>query len=243
MRYADRARKIKNKPIVNQDGKDAEIAKLKREVADMKLQLLNSGKLTSVISAFFEIKYEFFNRILQKVMTNKFPQFVTKIGTFPAPLLIFCLIFSGSSDHSSINKELEYVKSKNSQLTSENRELTAGLMNCQDELSHMNEKLLLTDDFATKLKTKLEELGAFVESLINKTPMKMDIENIFKKINNLMSMQKDAEKSMIEHDRSRFNVSNKIKTRNTTFKSPISSVKWIFLHEFGKSRLFLPTSK
>ena len=117
------------------------------------------------------------------------------------------LIFTGSSDHSSISKELEHIRSKNSQLTSENRELTTGLMNCQDELSHMNEKLLLTDDSAIKLKTKLAELAAFVESLINKTPMKMDIENIFKKINNLMSMQKDAEKSLIEHDRSRFNVS------------------------------------
>merc|ERR1712242_342902 len=33
LRYADRARKIKNKPIVNQDGKDAENAKLRREIA------------------------------------------------------------------------------------------------------------------------------------------------------------------------------------------------------------------
>ena len=38
LRYADRARKIKNKPIVNQDGKDAEIAKLKREVAELRLR-------------------------------------------------------------------------------------------------------------------------------------------------------------------------------------------------------------
>ena len=39
LRYADRARKIKNKPIVNQDGKDAEIAKLKRELAEMRLRV------------------------------------------------------------------------------------------------------------------------------------------------------------------------------------------------------------
>ena len=44
LRYADRARKIKNKPIVNQDGKDAEIAKLKRENADLRLRLLGTGK-------------------------------------------------------------------------------------------------------------------------------------------------------------------------------------------------------
>ena len=36
LRYADRARKIKNKPIVNQDGKDAEIDKLEREVISVR---------------------------------------------------------------------------------------------------------------------------------------------------------------------------------------------------------------
>ena len=43
LRYADRARKIKNKPIVNQDGKDAENSKLRREIAELKIQLLNNG--------------------------------------------------------------------------------------------------------------------------------------------------------------------------------------------------------
>ena len=41
LRYADRARKIKNKPIINQDGKDAENAKLRREIAELRLQLMN----------------------------------------------------------------------------------------------------------------------------------------------------------------------------------------------------------
>ena len=44
LRYADRARKIKNKPIVNQDGKDAENAKLRREIA---------GKTTSSFFCLF----------------------------------------------------------------------------------------------------------------------------------------------------------------------------------------------
>ena len=48
LRYADRARKIKNKPIVNQDGKDAENAKLRREIAELKIQLLNNGGKTKM---------------------------------------------------------------------------------------------------------------------------------------------------------------------------------------------------
>merc|ERR1719382_1925538 len=35
LRYADRARKIKNKPVVNK-GKDAENAKLRREIAEFR---------------------------------------------------------------------------------------------------------------------------------------------------------------------------------------------------------------
>ena len=49
LRYADRARKIKNKPIVNQDGKDAEIAKLKRENADLRLRLLGTGTFPFIL--------------------------------------------------------------------------------------------------------------------------------------------------------------------------------------------------
>ena len=77
-------------------------------------------------------------------------------------------------------------------------------MSCQDELSHMNEKLLLTEDASIKFKTKVDELKAHVESLMNRTPMKLDIENIFKKVGELMDFQKDSEKSLIEHERSRF---------------------------------------
>jgi len=156
LRYADRARKIKNKPIVNQDGKDAEIAKLKREVAELRLRGASGG--------------------------------------------------SGSASSSSnVNsKEFEDLKTKYSQQVTENRELASALMSCQDELSHMNEKLLLTEDAGIKLTTKCKELAAFTEPLINKTPTKLDMESVFKKITDLVDMQKDNEKSLIDHDRSRF---------------------------------------
>lgn len=43
LRYADRARKIKNKPIVNQDAKVAEINELKRTIQQLRLQILGQG--------------------------------------------------------------------------------------------------------------------------------------------------------------------------------------------------------
>lgn len=41
LRYADRARKIKNKPIVNQDSKVAEINRLNKLVQELRLALMN----------------------------------------------------------------------------------------------------------------------------------------------------------------------------------------------------------
>lgn len=41
LRYADRARKIKNKPIVNQDPKVAEINRLNKLVQELRLALMN----------------------------------------------------------------------------------------------------------------------------------------------------------------------------------------------------------
>lgn len=44
LRYADRARKIKNKPIVNQDSRIAEINDLKKTIQQLRLQILGQGK-------------------------------------------------------------------------------------------------------------------------------------------------------------------------------------------------------
>lgn len=43
LRYADRARKIKNKPIVNQDPKSAEINRLNKLVQQLRLELIGQG--------------------------------------------------------------------------------------------------------------------------------------------------------------------------------------------------------
>ena len=43
LRYADRARKIKNKPIVNKDPKAAELSRLRSQVQELQMRLLDGG--------------------------------------------------------------------------------------------------------------------------------------------------------------------------------------------------------
>lgn len=45
LRYADRARKMKNKPIINQDARIAEINDLKKTIQQLRLQILDQGML------------------------------------------------------------------------------------------------------------------------------------------------------------------------------------------------------
>ena len=49
LRYADRARKIKNKPIVNRDPQAAEILRLRQIIQDLQMQLCETGKPMSEI--------------------------------------------------------------------------------------------------------------------------------------------------------------------------------------------------
>ncbi|MPC11635.1 Chromosome-associated kinesin KIF4A [Portunus trituberculatus] len=53
LRYADRARKIKNKPIINRDPQAAELAKLRQQVMQLQVQLLasNNGTGGTVVSS------------------------------------------------------------------------------------------------------------------------------------------------------------------------------------------------
>merc|ERR1719411_597505 len=43
LRYADRARKIKNKPIVNKDPRNEELSRLRNQVQQLQMQLLGRG--------------------------------------------------------------------------------------------------------------------------------------------------------------------------------------------------------
>ena len=50
LRYADRARKIKNKPIVNRDPKTAELNRLRSQVQQLQMQVLAGGGAANVSS-------------------------------------------------------------------------------------------------------------------------------------------------------------------------------------------------
>lgn len=52
LRYADRARKIKNKPIINQDPKTAEINKLNKLVKQLRLELIGQGMKIKLVYKF-----------------------------------------------------------------------------------------------------------------------------------------------------------------------------------------------
>ena len=59
MRYADRARKIKNKPVVNWDPQTAEIMRLKDQVSQLTMKLLNYGLLDATDRYCYILGYEY----------------------------------------------------------------------------------------------------------------------------------------------------------------------------------------
>lgn len=64
LRYADRARKIKNKPVVNQDARIAEINDLKKTIQQLRLQILGQGMFLFIC-----------NIVLSVQEYKKFPHF------------------------------------------------------------------------------------------------------------------------------------------------------------------------
>ncbi|XP_066259480.1 chromosome-associated kinesin KIF4A [Euwallacea similis] len=66
LRYADRARRIKNKPIVNQDPKTAEINQLKKQIQLLKLEIVGQGGSMLSTSEFNKLKVQLSNALLDK---------------------------------------------------------------------------------------------------------------------------------------------------------------------------------
>ncbi|XP_047115391.1 chromosome-associated kinesin KIF4A [Schistocerca piceifrons] len=65
LRYADRARNIKNKPIVNQDPKSAELLRLKQENQQLRLELLSKGGPGVSSQEFSKLKEEYDSVIIK----------------------------------------------------------------------------------------------------------------------------------------------------------------------------------
>lgn len=164
LRYADRARKIKNKPIVNKDPRSEELSRLRGQVQQLQLQLIGQGNLGHL----------------------------------------------GGQEDEERKEELAKMKE-------ENDAITVALQTAMDENSHMSEKLLLSEQANDLLKTKLEELKAQTEEVNNflqrsSQDLPAGTRSLFEKLMNKVKEvdedHKKAEKTMMNHDISRFASSN-----------------------------------
>jgi len=102
LRYSDRARKIKNKPIVNMDGNDAELNRLRAENHELRQKMRSSGDM-------------------------------------------------GCS-----SAEMEAKDRALAALKDENRTLSRALNAAQEELAHLNEKVILHESADEKMKIKFK---------------------------------------------------------------------------------------
>ena len=157
LRYADRARKIKNKPIVNIDDKNEVVARLRREILELKTKIVPAG--------------------LGKMLNVA---------------------------------ELDEAKKETSDAREETRHLQNALFACQEEMGHMNEKLLISEASGETLKTKLKELASEADLLAgNEVDLsaKGSLIKIAKRIHEIVDIQTEGEKKLDEHDLTRFNTS------------------------------------
>ena len=171
LRYADRARKIKNKPIVNKDPKAAELSRLRSQVQQLQMRLLEGGG-----------------------------------GGGGSPGT------SNSSAESEAEKEL---------LREQNGQLNQALQAAMEENAHLNEKLLMSELSQEKLKEKLAELEETVAKAVecvNESKTEEGLSGVNMEAKNAMAalklkvaavqeLQQREEKSIMEHDITRFNAS------------------------------------
>ena len=173
LRYADRARKIKNKPIVNLDDKNELVARLRRENLELRRQLELGGGFQN-----------------------------------------------GSAEE--LDNATKLVKISQN----ENHQLQSALMACQEEMGHMNEKLLISEASSEKMKTKLKELASEADLLAVQTvdlAAKDVLEKVAKRIHEVVEIQKEGEKKLDEHEETRFNITVQ-PSFNRTKEAEVSTV-------------------
>ncbi len=168
LRYADRARKIKNKPIVNINGSDAEMNRLRAENQDLRLRLLEAT--------------------------------------------------AGAGGASSSGKVVD--EEALAALKEENKTLSHALMAAQEELTHMNEKVIMHETSGEKLKTKFREVVAALDALVEKKEAsphtKEDLEQLRRQVKGVVQMHEEAEQSIVDYDVTRADLSLGVGAGNTT---------------------------
>lgn len=78
--------------------------------------------------------------------------------------------------------ESNYLRDNVKRLRDENKELTSALMACQEELAHLNEKALLHEAGDERVKTKIKELVAEMDQMIQTVEDKERLMAIKRKI-------------------------------------------------------------
>ena len=166
LRYADRARKIKNKPIVNKDPRNEELLRLRSQVQQMQMQLLGQG--------------------------------------------------GGSNANGLTDSGAQELLEENERLKDENEKMTNALQSAMEENSHMSEKLLLSEQAAETLKATMasmtkeaEDVMEFVHKAQGLPPgLKTKLEGLMSKVHEVDEDHKKSEKTLMNHDLSRFASSN-----------------------------------
>merc|ERR1719410_2596793 len=162
LRYADRARKIKNKPIVNKDPRNEELSRLRNQVQQLQMQLLGNGG-------------------------------------------------SGLT-----NGHGQKVDENSQELIDENEKMTNALQSAMEENAHMSEKLLISEQVAEQFKESLgsltkeaEDVMEFIKRCQGLPPgVKTKMEMLMAKVHDVDENHKKSEKTLMDHDLSRFASSN-----------------------------------
>lgn len=110
--------------------------------------------------------------------------------------------------------EADDLRQENKRVKEENKELIKALVACQDEFAHMNEKMMLQDASAEKLKTKFKELLAELDVMIAKPEGsgRNELQDFKKKVSEVVEIQHNAEQTIMDHEISRADVSQRVPT-------------------------------
>lgn len=156
LRYADRARKIKNKPIINRDPKTAEIMRLRTLVQELQ------GQLQGGIPPAF-IKNEIMDTMTSTSTLNSTTSTVTE-GFFPP-------YTSGN------NAENQNLKQRVKELEKENYELTKQLQSTVAQTSRTLEQMVHLQDSNDRLKMKISQVKNFVGIDLELLSSSIDVES------------------------------------------------------------------
>ena len=169
LRYADRARKIKNKPIVNKDPRNEELSRLRIQVQQLQMQLLGNGG------------------------------------------------FGLTNGHGlKVDENSQELIEENERLKDENEKMTNALQSAMEENAHMSEKLLISEQVAEQFKESLgsltkeaEDVMEFIKRCQGLPPgVKTKMEMLMAKVHDVDENHKKSEKTLMDHDLSRFASSN-----------------------------------